>query len=53
MNEPYTIRCTCHTYITLEWNDKFIACYLDTNSPVPRHATQSMKSVSRSPPPAA
>ena len=27
MNEPYTIRCTCHTYITLEWNDKFIACY--------------------------
>lgn len=27
MNEPYTIRCTSHTYVTLEWNDKFIACY--------------------------
>lgn len=27
MNELYTIRCTSHTYVTLEWNDKFIACY--------------------------
>ena len=27
MNESYTIRCTSHTYVTLEWNDKFIACY--------------------------
>lgn len=24
--EGYTIRCGCHTYITLEWNDKFIFC---------------------------
>ena len=27
MSEPYTIRCACHTYVTLEWNNKFVACY--------------------------
>lgn len=27
MKEKYTIRCTSHTYITLEWDNKFIACY--------------------------
>lgn len=26
MTDNYTIRCTCHTYVTLEWNDKFIFC---------------------------
>lgn len=25
-NEGFTIKCTGHTYITLEWNDKFIFC---------------------------
>ena len=25
--EGYTIRCDGHTYVTLEWNDKFIHCY--------------------------
>ena len=25
-NKGYTIRCGGHTYITLEWNEKFIFC---------------------------
>ena len=25
--KEYTIRCGGHTYVTLEWNDKFIQCY--------------------------
>ena len=25
-NNEYTIRCTGHTYITLEWNGKFVFC---------------------------
>ena len=25
--ERYSVRCTSHTYITLEWNDRFIKCY--------------------------
>ena len=25
--EGYTIRCGSHTYVTLEWNDKFLKCY--------------------------
>lgn len=25
-NKGYTIKCTGHTYVTLEWNDKFIFC---------------------------
>lgn len=25
--EGYSIKCTGHTYITLEWNDQFIKCY--------------------------
>lgn len=25
--EIYTIKCTGHTYITLEWGNKFVACY--------------------------
>ena len=24
--DEWTIRCTLHTYITLEWNEKFIFC---------------------------
>lgn len=24
--DKYTIRCGCHKYITLEWNEKFIFC---------------------------
>jgi len=27
MNGTYTIRCGCHIYVTLEWNDQFIHCY--------------------------
>ena len=26
MKDNYTIRCTCHTYVTLEWNGNFIFC---------------------------
>ena len=26
MTNGYTIRCGGHTYITLEWNDRFIFC---------------------------
>lgn len=29
--EGYSIRCTCHTYITLEYNDQFLFC-LDNDS---------------------
>lgn len=25
--EEYTIRCSGHTYVTLEWNDKFLKCF--------------------------
>lgn len=25
-NKGFTIKCTGHTYITLEWNEKFIFC---------------------------
>lgn len=27
MSGTYTIRCSCHTYVTLEWNNKFVRCY--------------------------
>lgn len=27
MNETYTIRCTCHTYVTLEYGGQFVRCY--------------------------
>lgn len=27
MDGTYTIRCTCHIYVTLEWNDRFVRCY--------------------------
>ncbi len=23
----YTIKCSWHTYVTLEWNDQFVRCY--------------------------
>ena len=26
MADGYTIRCSSHTYITLEWNDRFLFC---------------------------
>ena len=26
MKDNYTIRCNCHTYVTLEWNGNFIFC---------------------------
>lgn len=26
MKDNYTIRCNCHTYVTLEWNDMFVFC---------------------------
>lgn len=27
MKEAYSIKCTCHIYVTLEWNDQFVRCY--------------------------
>ena len=26
MTNGFTIRCSCHTYITLEYEDKFVFC---------------------------
>ncbi len=26
MQNGYTIRCYCHTYVTLDWNGKFVYC---------------------------
>lgn len=41
-DDGYTIRCTCHTYITLEWNGQFIACY-DNDSEYMEHIVEAIE----------